>query len=104
MSGNMSPEPVMYNSSADEAAAKRAYATKFDGWAEQAAALVAGISRQQDGRDIWSGPAADNWELEFNGAGGITREIRKYPDAYRTTAQNMRESAKVLSTPDNRGT
>lgn len=98
----MSPEPVMYQSNADEAAAKKAYAAKFDGWAENAAALITGITRHQGGKDIWSGPAADNWEAEFNGAGGITKEIKKYPEAYRTTAKNMRETAQKLNSPENR--
>lgn len=100
----MSPEPVMFNTSADEAAAKRQYAAKFDAWAENAAALVTGITRQQGGNDIWSGPAADSWETEFNGPSGITREIKKYPEAYHTTAKNMRESAETLSSRENHGT
>ncbi|WP_084957687.1 hypothetical protein [Thermoactinospora rubra] len=93
-------EPIQYQSNRDEAAAKRSQAAKFDEWAEKAAGLVEGISRQLDGQDVWSGPAADAWEAELNGPSGITREIRKYPEAYRTTARNMRETArKLMETP-----
>lgn len=96
--------PVEFNTSLDEAAAKRGQAGRFDAWAELAAALVSGISRDQDGRTVWTGPAADRWQEEFLGSSGVVKEIRKYPEAYRATARNMRASAKVLSEKPNRNT
>jgi uncharacterized protein YukE len=94
--------PVMFNTNLEEAAAKRGQASRFDGWAELAAALVSGISRDQDGRTVWTGPAADRWQEEFLGSSGIVKEVRKYPEAYHATARNLRATAKDLADKPNR--
>jgi hypothetical protein len=54
------------------------------------------VSLQQDGKTIWTGPAAERWQEEFLGSSGILKEIRKYPEAYHTTATNMRATAQKL--------
>jgi uncharacterized protein YukE len=75
------------------AADKDNLATQFDTWRSTVDALLRGVSTNQGGDEVWTGPAADR----FNDAlRPLRREVDKLPEAFARTASNLRGSARRL--------
>ncbi|MFI6320381.1 hypothetical protein ACIBG8_22800 [Nonomuraea sp. NPDC050556] len=95
--------PITYNSSADEAAAKRAAARKFDEWAGLVGSFVSEVngSLERDGQRVWIGPSSEPFFAELR---NYSKKIPGYRNPYLDTAANLRKSAEVLEDPKNRNT
>jgi uncharacterized protein YukE len=79
------------------AAEQEALATRFDGWRRQVDALLRGVSTNQGGEEVWTGPAA----VRFTDAlRPLDRELVALPAAFERTARNLRASARRLRAED----
>ncbi|MFI6476986.1 hypothetical protein ACIBH1_03565 [Nonomuraea sp. NPDC050663] len=96
--------PLTFNSSADEASAKRTAARKFDEWAGTVASFTKDVAAklERDGEPVWSGPASEPFHRALLGDPAFTKKIPGYRNPYLDTAGNLRRSADRLEENRNR--
>lgn len=87
-----------YRNLAEQAAAKRAAARKFDEWADTVASFVGKVEGclERDGEGVWTGPSATPFYDEFRSSSAFGKKIPGYKAPYHDTADNLRRTAKAL--------